>query len=437
MLIKKVLYICAVLFLISSCVEVRNQYNVIPPGIWRATLTVGSEGQERFIDTENETDRVFTELTEGELPFNFEVEYVGKDDIKIYILNADERILVDDITFGRDPKTLEDSVRINFPIFDSYIIGRYEENRIEGYYIVNFRDQYKIPFKAEFGRSHRFTNLKKEPAADLSGKWETTFEIGTEDEYKGIGEFKQEGNKLTGTFRTETGDYRYLQGTVQGNKAYLSCFDGAHAFLFQAKIMEDGSLIGSFRSGNHYSTSWNAKRNESFELADPNSLTLLKGQEKFYFEFENTEGKMVSINDAKFENKPLLVVLFGTYCPNCKDEMNFLKSYFSENPDLDIEVVGIAFERYKEKEKSMAAIKRYKTKMDIPFDLLYAGYYDKETALNQFPMLNKIISYPTLIYIDKEKNVRQIYTGFSGPATSKYEEFTTNFDELVKKLENE
>jgi hypothetical protein len=326
MFIRNIAILFISVLLTSGCVEVRNQYNVIPPGIWRATLSLTGEGQERFINTDNETERVFTELTDGELPFNFEVVYKGENNVDIYFINADERILAEDVIFGRDPETLEDTVRIDFPHFDSYIIGRYEENRIQGFYVVNYREKYKLPFNAEFGRSHRFTNLKKEPVADISGKWEATFEVGTKDEYKGIGEFVQEGNMLKGTFRTETGDYRYLQGSVQANKAYLSAFDGAHAFLLQAKIMEDGSMVGSFRSGKHYFTTWEAVRNDDFELADPNSMTFVKEQEEFSFEFTDADGNIVSIEDEKFEGKPLLVSLFGTWCTNSKDEMDFLKS---------------------------------------------------------------------------------------------------------------
>ena len=434
---RKYIFVILSCILFNSCVEVRNSYTSIPPGIWRATLSVDGDVSQDIIATGNETDRVFTELTEGELPFNFEVKYDANNKILIELHNDDERILVDDIQFGRDPITLRDSIRINFPEFDSYILGTYEEDKIQGHWIVNYRENYKVAFNADFGRGHRFTSLKKEPIADLSGKWESIFEIGTEDEYKGIGEFVQVGNKLTGTFRTETGDYRYLQGTVQNNKAYLSCFDGAHAFLFQAKIMEDGSLIGTFRSGSHYQTTWSAKKNEAFELTDPNNLTLLKGQEKFFFNFENMDGQMVSLNDSKFADKPVLVSLFGTWCPNCRDEMEFLKSYFAAHPDLDIPVVAIAFERYREKDRSLAVLSKYIERMELPFEFLYAGYYDKAEASSQLPMLNKIISYPTLIFLDNEKNVRQIHTGFSGPATSKFSTFENSFDQLIQTLTTE
>jgi hypothetical protein len=99
--------------------------------------------------------------------------------------------------------------------------------------------------------------------------------------------------------------------------------------------------------------------------------------------------------------------------------------------------VGIAFGKYREKEKSVAALKTYKAEMGIDFDLVYGGYSRKDEAAKQLPMLNKIISYPTLIFIDKDKKVRQIHTGFSGPATSKYAAFTSEFDELVNTLVKE
>jgi hypothetical protein len=117
--------------------------------------------------------------------------------------------------------------------------------------------------------------------------------------------------------------------------------------------------------------------------------------------------------------------------------MNFLLEYLENNPEVDFEIIGVAFERYREKEKGLQAMKRFQEKMKVPFELVYGGYYEKTEALNQFPMLNQIISYPTLIILDKDKNVRKIHTGFSGPATSEYEEFKSKFDNVIKEIVNE
>ena len=75
--------------------------------------------------------------------------------------------------------------------------------------------------------------------------------------------------------------------------------------------------------------------------------------------------------------------------------------------------------------------------MNIPYDILWAGSSNKKEAAKTLPMLNAIISYPTMIFIDKNDKVRKIHTGFSGPATSEYATFKTEFNQFVKELLNE
>ena len=75
--------------------------------------------------------------------------------------------------------------------------------------------------------------------------------------------------------------------------------------------------------------------------------------------------------------------------------------------------------------------KRYKEKLNLPYDMLVAGYYDKKEAVGSLPMLNHILSYPTMIFIDKNDQVKKIHTGFAGPATSEYENFKKDFNQTV------
>ncbi|MEM6700127.1 MAG: TlpA disulfide reductase family protein [Bacteroidota bacterium] len=421
----------SIAILLQSCVVVDNQYNVVPPGIWRATLDLKGQINEKV--EEVTADVEFEEITDGDLPFNFEVIYDDPNTIHIEIINGSERIRVDDVTYGHSRVTGKDSIIINFPVFDSYIMAYYEEDVIEGKWYVKNRENYSIPFTAFHGEGYRFTELKKEPVMNISGNWKTMFEVETETPYPAIAELKQDGNYLTGTFRTETGDYRFLEGTIQDNKVYLSCFDGAHAFLFEAKILEDESMIGSFRSGKHYKTLWEAEKDENFQLGSADSLTFLKeGYDKFEFSFENTAGETVSLAD--YEGKVKLIQIFGTWCPNCRDETNYLVDYLTKNPNEDLAVIGLGFEKHRDQEKAKAALDRYKAQMNIPYELLLAGYSDKSEASQVLPMLNKVISYPTMIFIDRNNQVRRVHTGFSGPATSKYEAFVADFEAYVEEL---
>ena len=83
---------------------------------------------------------------------------------------------------------------IDFPVYDSHIKAQYEEDAIEGLWVARNRKDYQIKFRALNGHTNRFFPLPDPPEADLSGRWDCSFEIETEHPYKAIGDFKQNGN---------------------------------------------------------------------------------------------------------------------------------------------------------------------------------------------------------------------------------------------------
>ncbi len=429
--------------LCAGCLVIENRFEGLPPGVWRAELKLDPvliTPNPRGEPLPEKVNLTFEEVTEGVLPFNFEVVYDDAETFHIEIINGEERQRVDDIQFGLDRQTAKDTVIINFPVYDSYIKAIFEEKVMEGEWVVNYRENYSIPFVAYHGKDYRFTTLRKEPVMDISGRWEVQFEVETEKPFPAIGEFRQDGNHLTGTFLTETGDYRYLEGSVQENKVYLSTFDGSHAYLFEAKINPDSTMIGSFRSGKHYQTLWEARPAPNATLSDPDGMTrLLPGIEKLNIAFPNASGDTLSLDDPRYAGKVKLVQVMGTWCPNCRDETNFLLDYLARNPQQknDLSVVALAFERYTDTDKALSALRNYKEKLDIPWEVLYAGYYDKAAAGKVLPMLDTIYSYPTLLFVDRQNRVRKIHTGFSGPATSEYPAFRESFAESVQQLLDE
>ena len=158
------------------------------------------------------------------IPFNFEVK---KD--SVFIINSEERI-------GAKINSHEDSFRIKIPVFDSELRFIKTKIGLKGYWHNNTKTIQKLPFLASLnqeGVKHRF-NVSENSSRNLySGNWETTFSKGTENEYKSLAIFYQDKGFATGTFITETGDYRFLQGNVCNDSIFLSCFDGAHAFYLK------------------------------------------------------------------------------------------------------------------------------------------------------------------------------------------------------------
>lgn len=365
------------------------------------------------------------------LPFNFEV--INENLLRL--TNADEVIEVDEIEYRND------SVFIMFPYFETYFAAAFNGNDLSGTYIEESRDRY-VPFKATYSNTDRFIIKKTAETANVSGTWETIFSKGVAgSEYVAKGVFKQEGNKVTGTFSTPTGDYRYLEGSVQGDQLLLSTFDTAHAFLFKATITDSTLVNGMFYSGNHFKEPFEAKRNEDYTLPDANELTFLKqGYDQLEFTFPDLSGNMVSLTDERFKNKVVLVQIMGSYCPNCLDESKFYTKYYEANKDKDIEIVALAFENAKTEEKALQRITRMKERLGISYPILLAQYgtNNKQKAQEKLPMLNHVLSYPTTIYVDKQGTVRKIHTGFSGPATGqKYLDFVTEFEAYMEQLVGE
>lgn len=422
-----------------SCLQIDNKFSALPPGPWRGVFKLPLNEAPSAIKIKEETEKEYSyEKNYRELPFIFNVVYPKKDSFIIEIINGEEKIIVSDILYALDRSTAKDTLIINFPEYDSYIKAIYEENFIEGAWHVNYKENYSMPFIAYQGNSQRFKVNPIDAEVDMTGQWEVTFDYDKgEDAYPAIGVFTQDEDHLTGTFKTETGDYRFLEGTVSGKKFYLSVFDGAHAFLFEGKETGQDELTGKFYSGKHYESNWIAKRikSEDANLANPYDLSKSTTDEAISFSFKNSKGQAVSLDDDQFKGKAKLINVMGTWCPNCRDEANFLKENYQAIQDKGIEVISLAFERYRDEAKSIASIKRYESNMDIPWTMLHAGYYNKSEATEKLPFVDKVISYPTLLFVNKENKIEKIHTGFNGPATSEYLDFKKEFFEIINTIQ--
>ena len=403
--------------LLFGCDSKKSTDMRLPNGIWRATL-------------QQQQDAV--------LPFNFEVSYAGENDSvpTFTLLNGEEKILLDNIT-----KT-ENTFTIPMHIFEGEIVAEWNKDtqKLTGKWNRrSFTNASSLDFSATPNTKTRF-EVNQKPKFDLSGKWETYF-LSEGDSSAALGVFEKvetsevNGN-IKGTFLTTTGDYRYLFGSVSGDSLYLSCFDGSHAFLFVAKAENENTLKGKFWSGKGQPVDFVATRNQNFELPKADTLTFLKeGYETIAFEFPNLEGKPISLDNPKYEGKVKIIQLLGSWCPNCMDETNFLTELYSTYNSKGLEIIGLAYEQTEDFEDAKMRLERMKKRLNVNYEVLFAGRADKEFAAQTLPMLNHVMSFPTTIFIDKAGKVRKIHTGFSGKGTGEYYdtyvESTINFVEML------
>ncbi len=379
-------------------------------GVWRATLKTASG---------------------PEIPFNFEVADSAGAKF-LYVINAAERLRVDSVKVSRD------SVFIRMPLFDSEIRAALNGKSMQGKWIKHrVTGDVAMDFNAEAGQSKRFMMEEEtKPSASVDGRWSATFVSGDgKDTTVAVAEFKQQGSRVSGSFLTTTGDFRFLDGVISNKKLFLSTFDGSHASLFTASVDGDNIRDGKFYAGFSSVDNWTARRDAKAMLPDAYSLTTLKpGYSTIDFSFPDLDGKKVSLSDARFKNKVVVLQFLGSWCPNCMDETAFMVPFYNKYHDKGFEVIGLAYERTEDPVRSAKSVSELRDRYKISYPLLLTGFTPKD-ALKSMPALNNYVAFPTSIIIDKQGKVRKIHTGFNGPGTGRhYDEFVSSFTATIDSL---
>jgi len=359
------------------------------------------------------------------IPFNFSVL-----NDQVIISNDKEKIITQLVQQDHN------QYQMDMPVFNSMFTFSIINDTLIGYWHNHAKsNDYKMPFIAYFKGSD-ISRFEFEDAAfsNIDGEWEVTFGHLDSSNYKALGIFKQIENKLSGTFITETGDYRFLEGGVKNDSLFLSCFDGSHAFLFKANH-SNNKISGEFYSGNHYKEQWRAIKNVNFQLKNPDSITTISSNDEISFAFPNLDSVIVNYPSGDYKNKVVIIQIIGSWCPNCMDETVFLSELHDHYSKDGLEIICLAYEKpnsFKEKCKDLSRLIKH---TDAKYEFLIAGESSKKDVENTLPFIKNVTSFPTCIIIDKKGIVKKVHSGFYGPGTGKYyEEYTNEINELVKSL---
>lgn len=308
----------------------------------------------------------------------------------------------------------------------------------------------RLPFRATRGDERRFTGELPDASAtadraaipSVAGTWSARF-VDEEGEEPARAEFRQDGTRVTGTFLLPTGDYRYLEGDYRDGFLRLSCFDGAHVFLFHARARADGYLEGDFWSRDTYHATWTARPlgDPSVEasLPDPfEQVHLTNDEGRFSFRFPDLDGRDVTLPGQRFNGKVVVVNLFGSWCPNCNDEAPLLADWYRRYRDRGLEIVGLAYEFTGDESRDRKFVRLFAERHGIEYTLLLAGTSDKSDAAETLPDLSAVKAWPTTLFIGRDGRVRKIYSGFAGPATGdSHALLVGTLEELLEELLSE
>mgnify|MGYP001203040386 FL=1 len=362
------------------------------------------------------------DLGEVQCPTRWEISEDG-----ITIINAEERIEVSEYRLSGD------SASFALPVFGTTVDFYFTtQDSLRGFFRNQYRKgEYKVAFVGY--KSKKITPSQKEP--NIQSTYDVTMDK-NEEAYKAIGILNSSHGRVTGTFLTETGDYRFLEGKkTSEDEFYLSCFDGSHLFYFSA-AMEGDSITGKFYSGNHWNTTWNGVKDKSVSLVDPDSLTYLnRGETSVQFMGVDMNEDTTEFNSMDF-NQVSIIQILGTWCPNCMDETRYYSELAAKYGN-QLNIIGLAFERPSDLSTQLENITLYQKELNVDYPVYLSGSASKSEASAMFSELNGISSFPTTLFIDKKGMVRKIHTGFYGPSTGDYytdyvKETELFLDELIK-----
>ncbi len=363
------------------------------------------------------------------------------------IRNGKEIIRIEDVQIEGN------RVSIGFPHYDSRIEAVMEDGALRGTWTKRrgANNIAEVEFQS-FQPPRSGCPVQNVPSKELlgrtlDGRWSATFS----ESGRAVAEFRSISPGgfadpiVLGTFLTPTGDYRHLAGlaewTETGWAMRLSTFDGAHAFLFKATLQPNGSLRGDFWSGNWWHETWTAERDDDATLPDAMQETAWRGDADLdELVFKGIDGNprsvahMLSILEASGGRATILLV-FGSWCPNCADATEYLVELQQRYHARGLRVLGLAFELTGDIERDAKQVRIHQAHHGANWPVLIAGLSDKAKASQALPVLDKIRSYPTAVFMNSDRESVGVWTGFSGPATGEANaELRRRWEALIESL---
>ncbi|GAA4442969.1 hypothetical protein GCM10023091_30690 [Ravibacter arvi] len=387
-----------------------NRKQELKTGDWRGVFWVDDEPVPFLFKLSATDGKTSFVVPGGSREDHYEVSYVGNDSIHV------------------SPETFEYRLFAKIQP-DGRLTGEYRD-------LTPGNTSRVLRFEAEQNKNYRFVRPedRKKPAADLTGNWSLKIAERQGDAANRVATLLQEGNDLKGIVLAITGDTGDLAGEISGDEFWLSGFSGMGVTLVKGKIDQSGKISGSIGFGTkalHFS----GERNESAALADAYSLTYLKpGFRELEVRLPNLKGDTVSTTDSRYKGKVLVIEILGSWCPNCRDQIEFLNPWYEKNKDRGVEVLGVAFEMKDDFALAGKLLGRMIDRYDIGYEILYGGTTDSTNVQSKFKALNRFLAFPTTIVVGRDGKVKAIHTGFSGRGTGKfYEEFVVRWNREMDK----
>jgi thiol-disulfide isomerase/thioredoxin len=271
---------------------------------------------------------------------------------------------------------------------------------------------------------------------------------------------QQQGAEVSASILRIDGDTGSYTGTFKDGKWVLSHFDGGRPGVITVTPAADGTLSvdqnnrprpqQAAASSNPYGSDATPDgRYAKVLTAYRQDVAVAKGlpapedfldhtkvrdpNEKFTFNFPDTNGKLTSQDDPRFKNKVVLAIVTGTWCPNCHDEAQYLVELDKKYRDKGLAIVALDFEE-PEQQGTLSREKAFIKKYGVKYTYLNAGA--PAEMWEKVPQLNHLDTWPATVFIGRDGKVDAVHSGFASPASGEFhtqlkQDFTARIEKLL------
>jgi thiol-disulfide isomerase/thioredoxin len=373
-------------------------------------------------------DATIINLANAEVPFRFVIGGTPEHPTGTFV-NGDERMPSTGGSFSDGVLT------IDFDQYGSKVIARLNGDALEGEYNRSTRGP-AYPFRA----TRAVVKPKDSNPPSIAGEWK----IPTPDQkYEPSWRFivRQSGADVSAAIQRVDGDTGTLTGSFLARgaaaggdrKLLLGHFSGARPMRLEVTVRPDGTL-DLLEDGQTRHTAVRASDPRAVAAGDPRDptqLTRVKDPDvPLRLQFPDLNGTPVSLSDARFHGKVVILSITGSWCPNCHDEAPFLVDLYNRYRDRGLEIVLLAFEEAGQLANPVrlrAFVKQYQ----ITYPVLIAG--EPKDLAAKLPQFVDLVAFPTSIYVGRDGRVRSTHAGFSGRATG--ELYTQTTDAITREVE--
>jgi thiol-disulfide isomerase/thioredoxin len=347
-------------------------------------------------------------------------------------LNGDERV-----TSSRGIQ-VKDAIELDFDQYAEFLRANIEGGELSGTIEGKFDPGPRRTLAFHAGRYSPQPDPPAGSVPSIAGLWEIEVKSSKgESAWRFI--VRQTGADVSAAILRVDGDTGALTGRYRDGKFVLSHFSGERPYLLEAAPNPDGSLAITLHdyTGARLLPAYRPAAARAKGLPEPTDPSLntrvADPSMPFQFTFPDLAGHMVSNTDARFAGKVLLVVVTGSWCPNCHDEAPFLADLYRKYRSRGLEVVALDFEEA-EQFGDLPRLRWFVQHYGIEYTVLVGG--DPDDVNKKIPQLVNLNSWPTTVFIGRDGLVKSIHAGFASSASGEFnselkEEITARVEALL------